>query len=64
MSNSSELQFRAVSASKQDADLLSLEVGTPLLEIERVAMTLEKTPVELRISRCNTKNHHYQNTIF
>ncbi len=62
--HSANEKLRAVSASKQDADLLSLEVGTPLLEIERVAMTLEKTPVELRISRCNTKNHHYQNTIF
>lgn len=57
-------QLRAVSATQQDAKLLNLETGTPLLEIERVALTLDKTPVELRISRCFTLNHYYENTIF
>ena len=62
--HSADEQLRAVTASKHDARLLNLEVGTPLLEIERVALTLDKTPVELRISRCSTKKHHYQNTVF
>jgi GntR family transcriptional regulator len=62
--HSADERLRAVAASRHDAKILKLEVGTPLLEIERVALTLDKTPVELRISRCNTKNHHYQNTIF
>jgi len=62
--HSADEQLRAVAASRHDAKILKLEVGTPLLEIERVALTLDKTPVELRISRCSTKNHHYQNTIF
>jgi len=62
--HSADEQLRAISASKHDANLLNLEAGTPLLEIQRVAMTLDKTPVELRVSRCNTRNHHYQNTIF
>ena len=62
--HSAEEQLRAVAASKHDARILDLAVGTPLLEIERVALTLDKTPVELRISRCSTENHHYQNTIF
>ncbi len=62
--HSADEQLRAVAASSHDAKLLKLEVGTPLLEIERVALTLDKTPVELRISRCSTKNHHYRNTIF
>ena len=62
--HSADEQLRAVAASKHDAKILNLEVGTPLLEIERVALTLDKTPVELRISRCSTKKHHYQNTIF
>ncbi len=56
-------QLRAVSASKQDASVLQLEAGTPLLEIERVALTLDKIPVELRISRCSTASHYYHNTI-
>jgi GntR family transcriptional regulator len=62
--HSADEQLRAVTASKHDARLLNLEVGTPLLEIERVALTLDKTPIELRISRCSTKKHHYQNTVF
>jgi GntR family transcriptional regulator len=62
--HSADERLRAVAASKHDATLLNLETGTPLLEIERIAMTLDKTPVELRISRCSTKNHHYANTVF
>lgn len=62
--HSAEERLRAVAASDHDASLLNLPSGTPLLEIERVALTLDRTPVELRISRCSTNNHHYQNTIF
>ena len=54
--HSADEKLRAVAASKHDASLLNLEAGTPLLEIERVALTLDKIPVELRISRCNTRN--------
>ena len=57
-------QLRAIAASKQDAQLLGVETATPLLEIERLALTIDKTPVELRISRCVTKNHYYHNTCF
>ena len=62
--HSAEDLLRAVAASDHDASLLNLPPGTPLLEIERVALTLARTPVELRISRCSTKKHHYQNTMF
>jgi GntR family transcriptional regulator len=62
--HSAEEQLRAISASDHDASLLNLPTGTPLLEIERVALTLDKTPIELRVSHCITDNHHYQNTIF
>jgi GntR family transcriptional regulator len=58
-----EEKLRAVSATKHDAKVLGLELGTPLLEIERIALTLDRTPVEIRISRCNTKNHYYQNNL-
>jgi len=56
-------QLRAVAASDYDASLLGLEPGTPLLEIERIALTLDGTPVELRKSRCNTTRHYYQNSV-
>lgn len=62
--HSADEQLRAIAASRHDASLLNLQVGTPLLEIERVARTLDNIPVELRISRCSTRNHHYQNTVF
>ena len=61
--HSADEQLRAKAASRHDAKILNLNVGTPLLEIERVAMTLDRTPVELRISRCSTENPYYLNTI-
>lgn len=62
--HSAEEQLRAIAASNHDASLLDLPIGTPLLNIERVAMTLDKTPVELRITHCITSHHYYENTIF
>ncbi len=58
-----EEQLRAVAATDRDASLLGLEPGSPLLEIERTALTLGGRPVELRISRCSTSKHYYQNTV-
>lgn len=58
-----EEQLRAVAATDHDASLLDVEVGSPLLEIERIALTLDGTSAELRISRCETSRHHYQNTV-
>lgn len=58
-----EEKLRAVAATVHEASLLGLTAGAPLLEIERTALTLDGTPVELRISRCNTSSHHYQNTV-
>lgn len=62
--HSAEEQLRAVAASTKDAALLDVAPGAPLLEIERVALTLGRTPIELRISRCITDRHYYENTIF
>ena len=62
--HSADERLRAVAASKYDAGILGLDSGSPLLEIERVALTLDKTPVELRVSRCSTASHYYHNTIF
>lgn len=59
-----EEKLRATAATEQDASLLGLATGAPLLEIERTALTLDGTPVELRISRCDTSRHYYQNTVF
>lgn len=49
----------AVSATAEDARLLEIETGAPLLEITRVAHDVANTAVELRISRCRTDRFRY-----
>ncbi len=56
-------RLRAVAANEDDASLLGLAVGTPLLEIDRTAFTYNRKPVELRVGRCATHAHHYLNEI-
>ena len=58
-----EEQLRAVAATEHDALFLDVEIGSPLLEIERMALTLDGTSAELRVSRCETSKHHYRNTV-
>jgi GntR family transcriptional regulator len=55
-------RLRAVLAGSEDARLLGVEAGAPLLEIRRVALTFRDRPVELRISRVDTTRHDYHNT--
>jgi GntR family transcriptional regulator len=55
-------RLRAVLAGSDDARVLGIEVGAPLLEIRRVALTFRDRPVELRVSRVNTAGHVYHNT--
>lgn len=62
--HSAQEQLRAVAATDRDVLLLNVPNGAPLLEIERVALTLGKIPIELRISHCLTNRHYYENTIF
>jgi len=55
-------RLRAVLAGAEDARLLTVAAGAPLLEIRRVALTFRDRPVELRISRVDTSDHDYHNT--
>ena len=55
-------RLRAVPAAAEDARLLGVSAGAPLLQIRRVALTFRDRPVELRISRVNTAAHVYHNT--
>lgn len=52
-------RVRAVSATPDEAELLGLEAGAPLLEIDRISLSLDARPVEWRVSRCNTSDHTY-----
>ena len=49
----------AVAADPEDVVHLGLDRGAPLLKIERIAQTLDGTPVEIRISRCDTRYQAY-----
>ena len=53
-------QLRAVAADARDAELLGVAPGTPLLEIDRLASSLDGMPVEWRLSRCRTDAHRYR----
>jgi len=53
-------RLTAVPADERDAKLLEVAAGTPLLQIDRVALALDGNPVEWRVSRCLTATHHYQ----
>ena len=56
-------QIRAVCADAGAAQLLNIDVGTPLLSSERVSFTYGDKPVELRRGLYLTSRHHYQNEL-
>lgn len=57
---SAEEYVRAVAATEMEARLLEIAPGDPLLEIERVAYSIGRRPIEWRISRCETSEHSYR----
>lgn len=56
-------RLKAVTASAEEAKWLGLRTGSPLLEIDRIAYSLDGRAVELRVSRCDTGHHHYLSEI-
>lgn len=52
-------QLKAVVVSEGDAEALGVSSGSPALKIDRLALSLERHPVEWRISVCLTDNLHY-----
>lgn len=52
-------ELRAILANKRDARALQLEPGTPLLQIDRIAVALDGQAVEWRVSRCDTRDIVY-----
>ena len=56
-------KLRAVSASADDAALLGLKPGAPLLSVERLSFTYGDKPVELRRGLYHTAAHHYRNQL-
>lgn len=58
-----EEQLRAICADAAAARLLSVEIGAPLLSVERLSRTYEDKPVELRRGLYNTQSHYYRNEL-
>ncbi len=58
-----EEKIRAVAAEPSAAELLELQVGAPLLGVERLSLTYGDRPVELRRGLYNTATHHYRNEL-
>lgn len=56
-----EERLTAVGADAEAAEQLRLQVGTPLLRIERVSFTYGDKPMEWRLGLCLTDDHHYMN---
>jgi len=60
---SAEEELRADAARREDTRRLKLKAGAPLLHIERVAIALDGSRVEWRVSRCDTTHLVYAVTL-
>ena len=58
-----EERIRAVAADAAQARELGVEVGSPLLSVERLSFTYGDKPVELRRGLYRTEQHHYRNEL-
>jgi GntR family transcriptional regulator len=58
-----EEKIRAVLPDAAQAALLTVSTATPLLSVERVALTYHDTPMELRRGLYRTDTHHYRNQL-
>jgi len=56
-------QLHAVAASEEDAEIMNVDVGSPLIEVRRRAIDISDRVVELRISRYLTRDLHYAVTL-
>lgn len=58
-----EERIRAVLPDAEQAGILQIASGMPLLSVERVAYTYNDTPMELRRGLYRTDTHHYRNDL-
>ncbi len=56
-------KIRAVAASGEEAALLGVASGAPLLSVERTSYTYGDKPVEWRRGLYDTAQHHYRNQL-
>ena len=58
-----EEKIRAVAADNTSAEILAVEIGAPLLSVERLSRTYGDQPVELRRGLYSTVSHYYRNEL-
>ena len=58
-----EEKLRAVVATPEQAAILDVAVGDPLLSVERLSFTYNDAPMELRRGFYRTDSHHYHNQL-
>jgi GntR family transcriptional regulator len=56
---STDERLRVAAASELESRLLELPPGAPVLEVQRVAYSINQKPVEYRITRVNTEEYEY-----
>ncbi len=56
-------RLRAVAADTQQAQLLKVPKGHPLLSVERIALTYNDAPMEFRRGLYRTDSRHYRNDL-
>jgi len=59
-----EERVRAVLATAAQAKLLNIKTGTPLLQIVRIAYTIDNKPIELRYSFAETSKCEYRPDVY
>jgi len=56
-------KITAVHPNPEDAQILNINDNTPLLQVERVALTYQDKPMEIRRALYKTEHHHYRNDL-
>ena len=56
-------KIRAVAAEAEEARLLEVKVGEPLLSVERLSYSYDDRPVEFRRGHYQTQAHYYRNEL-
>lgn len=57
-------KLRAVNADEASAAVLNVPPGTALLSVERLSLTYDDKPVELRRGLYHTQSHYYSNELY
>ncbi len=58
-----EEKIRAITATQDQAGLLQVAAGSPLLQVERVSYTYGDRPMEVRRGLYLTERFHYKNSL-